>query len=47
MDASECSVERGNGNMFADLDLPDAESQLLNAELVDLMDDIIRQRRIT
>ena len=47
MNTSECSVERGSGNVFADLDLPDAESHLLKAELVGLMDDIIRQRRTT
>ena len=45
MNTSECSVERGSGNVFADLDLPDAESHLPKAELVGLMDDIIRQRR--
>ena len=34
MNTSECSVERGSGNVFADLNLPDAESHLLKAELV-------------
>ena len=43
----EISVERGSGNVFADLDLPDAESHLLKAELVSRIDDIIRQRRTT
>ena len=47
MDTSECAVERGSGNVFADLDLPDAESLLLKAELVSRIDDIIRQRRAT
>lgn len=47
MNTSECSVERGSGNVFADLDLPDAESHLLKAELVSRVDDIIRQRRTT
>ena len=43
MNTSECSVERGSGNVFADLGLPDAESHLLKAELVSRIDDIIRQ----
>ena len=47
MNTSECSVERGSGNVFADLDLSDAESLLLKAELVSRIDDIIRQRRTT
>ena len=47
MNTSEISVERGSGNVFADLDLPDADSLLLKAELVSRIDDIIRQRRIT
>ena len=47
LNASEISVERGSGNVFADLDLPDAESLLLKAELVSRIDDIIRQCRIT
>ena len=47
MDTSECSVERGSGNVFADLDLPDADTHLLKAELVSRIDDIIRHRRTT
>ena len=47
MNTPEISVERGSGNVFADLDLPDAESHLLKAELVSRIDDIIRQRRTT
>ena len=47
MNTSECSVERGSGNVFADLDRPDAESHLLKAALVSLTDDIIRQRSMT
>ena len=45
LNTSEISVERGSGNVFADLDLPDAESLLLKAELVSRINDIIRQRR--
>ena len=47
MNTFECSVERGSGNVFADLDLPDADTHLLKAELVSRIDDIIRQRRTT
>ena len=47
MNTSEISAERSSGNVFADLDLPDAESHLLKAELVSRIDDIIRQRRTT
>jgi len=34
MNTSKCSVERGSGNVFADLDLPDADTHLLRAGLV-------------
>ena len=47
MNTSDCSVERGSGNVFADLDLPDADTHLLKAELVSRIDDIIRQHSIT
>ena len=47
MNTSECSVERGSGNVFADLDFPDAETHLLKAELVSRVDAIIGQRRTT
>ena len=47
MNTSDCSVERGSGNVFADLDLPDADTHLLKAELVSRIDDIIRHRSIT
>lgn len=40
-------VERGSGNVFADLGLPEADSHLLKAELVSRIDQIIRQRRLT
>ena len=47
LNTSEVSVERGSGNVFADLDFPDADTHLLKAELVSRIDDIIRQRRTT
>ncbi len=40
-------IERGSGNAFADLDLPDADVHLLKAELVAQIDRIVRQRRLT
>ena len=38
------NIERGGGNVFADLGLPDAEAHLLKARLVARIDNIIRQR---
>lgn len=40
-------IERGSGNVFADLGRPDAEAQLLKAEFVSRIDGIIRERRMT
>lgn len=40
-------IERGSGNVFADLGRPDAETHLLKAELVTRIDQIIRERRLT
>lgn len=40
------NIERGSGNVFADLNLPDADAHLLKAELVTRIDRIIRQRRL-
>ena len=37
-------LERGSGNVFADLALPDAEAHLLKAQLVTRIDEIIRRR---
>jgi len=44
---AEVKVERGSGNVFADLGCPDADAQLLKAELVSQLDEIIRRRRLT
>ena len=44
MKTQSVKIERGSGNVFADLDLPDAEAHLLKAELVTRIDKIIRQR---
>ena len=35
---------RGSGNVLADAGLPDADSQLVKAQLVSRIDDIIRER---
>ena len=39
-------IERGSGNIFADLGRPDAEAHQLKAELVTRIDGIIRQRKL-
>ncbi len=38
MNAPDSSVQHGSNNIFADLDLPDAGSHLLKAELVSRVD---------
>ncbi len=47
MTVSETTVERGGGNVFADLGLPDADAHLVKAELVSRIDDTVRARGIT
>ncbi len=47
MDRSDNSVERGSGNVFADLGLADADAHLVKAELVGRIDAIVRQRSMT
>ncbi len=44
MKSENVKIERGSGNVFADLGLPDADAHLLKAELVTRIDRIIRQR---
>ena len=44
MKTPKMKIERGSGNVFADLERPDAETHLLKAELVTRIDKIIRQR---
>lgn len=43
---TEETVERGSGNVFADLGHPEPEVHLLKAELVTRIDRIIRQREL-
>ena len=40
-------IERGSGNVFADLGRPDADIHLMKAHLVSRIDGIIRRRRLT
>ena len=47
MTTSDSTVERGSGNVFADLGHPEADAHLLKADLVTRIDTIIRQRGIT
>ena len=47
MESKDTVVERGSGNIFADLGFPDADAHLVKAELVGRIDDIVRQRGIT
>lgn len=47
MKTKKMKIERGSGNVFADLGHPDAETHLLKAELVTRIDKIIRQRGLT
>ena len=44
MKTDKMKIERGSGNVFADLGRPDAETHLLKAKLVTRIDEIIRQR---
>lgn len=39
--------ERGNGNVFADLGLPNADELLAKAKIVGQISDIIEERRLT
>ncbi len=47
MSTDDVKIERGSGNVFADLGRPDADARLLKADLVTRIDEIIRRRRLT
>ena len=47
MDMHDLNVERGSGNVFADLDFSEPDLHLLKAELVVRIDDILCERGIT
>ena len=44
MTVDKMKIERSSGNVFADLEHPDAEAHLLKAKLVTRIDEIICQR---
>jgi predicted XRE-type DNA-binding protein len=44
---SDRRVTQGSGNIFADLDLPQAEDELLKARLVAVIRDVIEQEGIS
>ena len=44
MKTDNVKIERGSGNVFADLGLPDADTDLYKAELVTRIHKIIRER---
>lgn len=41
------AVQKGSGNVYADLGYPDSEDMMLKAQLVTKIADIIRQRGLT
>ncbi len=45
--ASKIAIERGSGNVFKDLGLPEPEAALTRAELSILIEQIIRRRELT
>ena len=47
MEPTDTAVERGSGNVFADLGFPDADAHLVKAGLVSHIDDIVRDRSLT
>ncbi len=47
MESNDIPIERGSGNVFADLGLPDADAHLVKAELVSRIEDIVSRRGIT
>ena len=47
MTVFHAAVESGSGNVFADLDFPDADAHIVKAELVNRIDVIVRPRGIT
>ena len=47
MKPDDTAVERGSGNVFADLGFPDADAHLVKAHLVSRIDDIVHDRGLT
>ena len=46
-DVDQIPVTRGSGNVFADIGLPNPEEHLAKAQLVSMIDDVIRERKLT
>ena len=46
MQTDSAKIERGSGNVFADLGRPNAGEHLLKAQLVTRIEKIIRQRKL-
>ena len=46
-DIDESHIERGSGNVFADLGFPDADTHQLKAGLVSNMIEIMREQKLT
>lgn len=44
---NEIPVQKGSGNVYADLDYPDSEDMIVKAQLATKIADIIRQRGLT
>jgi predicted XRE-type DNA-binding protein len=44
---AKIEIERGSGNVFADIGLPDAGEHLVKAQLVRRIADVIRKRNLT
>jgi predicted XRE-type DNA-binding protein len=45
--AEETLIERGTGNVYADLGMPDADEMLAKAKLVTAIGKTLKQRRLT
>jgi predicted XRE-type DNA-binding protein len=43
----EIPIEKGSGNVYADLGFSDSENMLIKAQLVTKIAEILRQRRLT
>ncbi len=46
-DIDDSLVEEGSGNVFADLDFPDADTHQLKARLVSTMIDVMQEQKLT
>ncbi|HVY56829.1 MAG TPA: helix-turn-helix transcriptional regulator [Xanthobacteraceae bacterium] len=46
MKKEDLTVTRGSGNVFADIGLPDADEHMLKAQIVLLISDAIKRRRL-